>query len=104
MHLQGNLGIPEVTKVGYGDVWEEGLKHTPFHQFLKVTGGAPNRARMRNGIFMSNSEVQSFLSVRELAQESCSESGVHRIAFFFSLSHLKLACNLPARKAEHSLM
>lgn len=60
LHLQGNLGIPEVTKVGYGDVWEEGLKHTPFHQFLKVTGGATNRARMRNGIFMSTRKSSLF--------------------------------------------
>lgn len=60
LHLQGNLGIPEVTKVGYRDVWEEGLKHTPFHQFLKVTGGAPNRARMRNGIFMSTRKSSLF--------------------------------------------
>lgn len=61
LYLQGNGGIPEETGVGYGDVWEEGLKHTPFHQFLKVTGGATNRTRMRNGIFVNTREVQPFL-------------------------------------------
>lgn len=62
LYLQGNMGIPEETGVGYGDVWEEGLKHTPFHQFLKVTGGATNRTRMRNDIFVNTRKSSLFFS------------------------------------------